>query len=150
MAGCAHDGGTITVVTPKDAEGRNVLLDTKVMYNAKGIEYEVARFIFGTGPYGCDWDVECFIPSENIVYTRRLDSMYLEKPESLKRLAEKFGRAFDAHEKGKDFCETACNYADRVGKDCDGCPLNVYGKSCFDAMMEDIMASVNRLCGDAE
>lgn len=31
-----HDGNTIPVMAPKDAKGRNVQLDTKVMYNANG------------------------------------------------------------------------------------------------------------------
>lgn len=153
MAGCTHDGETITVVTPKDAEGRNVLLDTKVMYNDKGIEYEVGRLIFGTGPYGGDWDVECFIPSENIVYTRPLDSMYLEKPNSLKQLAEDLNRVQAKHEaNGSPYRELACCYAERLarGSSCKECRLNHKDKTCFEAMMDGIVNRVNRLAGDVK
>ena len=31
---------------PKDSEGREIPLDTKVLYNDRGIEYEVNRFMF--------------------------------------------------------------------------------------------------------
>lgn len=32
---------------PKDAEGREIPLDTKVLYNDRGVGYEVNRFTFG-------------------------------------------------------------------------------------------------------
>lgn len=32
---------------PKDATGRWIPLDTKVLYNDRGVEYEVNRFTFG-------------------------------------------------------------------------------------------------------
>lgn len=153
MAGCTHDGGTITVVTPKDAEGRNVLFDTKVMYNDKGLEYKVARFIFWTGPDGYGWDVECFIPSENIVYTRPLDSMYLVRPDSLKQLAEDLDRMQAKHEaNGSPYRELACCYAGRLarGGSCKECRLNHEDKTCFEAMMDDIVNRVNRLAGDVK
>lgn len=142
---------SIEVPAPKDAENSKVPFDTKVMYNDKGIGYEVGRFIFWTGPSEYGWDVECFIPSENIVYTRPLDSMYLEKPDSLKQLAEDLNRVQAKHDaNGSPYKETPCCYVGRFGVTCKECRLNYGDKTCFEAMMEDIVSRVNRLCGDAE
>lgn len=144
---------SIEVPAPKDAENSKVPFDTKVMYNDKGIGYEVGRFIFWTGPSEYGWDVECFIPSENIVYTRPLDSMYLEKPDSLKQLAEDLNRVQAKHDaNGTLYRELACCYVGRLGVTCmcNGCRLNCGDKTCFEAMMADIVSRVNRLCSDAE
>lgn len=61
---------SIDVPAPKDAEGRRVLLDTKVMYNDAGVEYMVSGFVFDTRKLAAGWDVKCFTPSDDIVYTR--------------------------------------------------------------------------------
>ena len=143
----------IEIVAPKDAENSKVPFDTKVMYNDKGIEYEVKRFVFGTGLHGYGWGVECSLPSENIVYKRPLDSMYLEKPDSLKQLAEDLNRIQTKHEaNGSLYRESACRYVGRLGATsmCDGCRLNCGDKRCLEAMMEDIVKRVNRLAGDSE
>lgn len=139
----------IEVPAPKDAEGRNVPLDTKVMYNDKGIEYGVGRLIFGTGPHGCGWDVECLIPSENIIYTRPLDSMYLERPDSLSRLNEDLGRVAN-FKPNSGFSTPVCAYADCHGQFCDGCRLHKYRGVCSLHALKDVAARMNRLCGDSE
>ena len=92
----------IEIVAPMDAENSKVPFDTKVMYDDKGIEYEVERFVFGTGLHGYGWGVECSLPPENIVFKRPLDSMYLEKPDSLKQLAEDLNRMQRMIESPKD------------------------------------------------
>lgn len=143
----------IEIAAPMDAENRKVPFDTKVMYNDKGIEYGVERFVFGTGLHGYGWGVECHLPPDNIVYKRPLDSMYLEKPDSLKQLAEDLNRMQTKHEaNGTLYGELACCYVGRLGVTsmCNGCRLNCGDKTCFDAMMEDIIRRVNRLAGDSE
>ena len=143
----------IEIVAPKDAENSKVPFDTKVMYDDKGIEYEVERFVFGTGLHGYGWGVECSLPPENIVYKRPLDSMYLEKPDSLKQLAEDLNRIQTKHEANVSlYRELACCYVGRLGATsmCNGCRLNCGDKRCFEAMMEDIIKRVNRLAGDSE
>ena len=57
MTGCAHDGNTIPVIAPMDAEGRKVPLDTKALYDSKGKEHGVLGFNFSTldGPSWSVW-----------------------------------------------------------------------------------------------
>lgn len=143
----ASDGMLIEIVAPMDAENLKVPFETKVMYDDKGIEYEVGRFVFGTGPHGYGWDVECFIPSENIVYTRPLDSMYLEKPDSIRQLVEDIERAQYACDHN-GLHVAACRYS---GNDtCCGCDFRPDYDTCSGKMLGDIAARVKRLCGDSE
>lgn len=144
---------SINVPAPKDAEGRRVLLDTKVMYNDAGVEYMVSGFVFDTSKLAAGWDVKCFTPSDDIVYTRPLDSMHLEKKDSLKQLAEDLNRVqAKLGANGTLYRELACCYVGRLGVTsmCNGCRLNRGDKTCFEAMMADIVSRVNRLCSDAE
>lgn len=62
---------SIDVPAPKDAEGRRVLLDTKVMYNDAGVEYMVSGFVFDTSKLAAGWDVKCFTPSDDIEVIKR-------------------------------------------------------------------------------
>lgn len=148
---------TISVMAPKDADGRNVPLDTKVMYNASGDEFEVRWFTFSTGPYDPGWYVNVYDPSDGDSsddrgYTIPLGSLNIEKPDSLKQLAEDLNRAWDvgnAQEKG---CfSMSCYYDKDRGGHCNDCRLNSHGKmNCLDAMMADIISRVNCLAGDSE
>lgn len=152
-----NDMNTISVMAPKDADGRNVPLDTKVMYNASGDEFEVRWFTFATGPYGPGWHVKVYDPSDGDSsddrgHTITLDFMHLEKPDSIKQLAEDLNRAWDvgnAQEKGCRYM--SCYYDKDRGAHCDDCRLNSHGKmACLDSMIADIVSRVNRLAGDSE
>lgn len=137
----------IEIVAPKDAENSKVPFDTKVMYDDKGIEYEVERFVFGTGLHGYGWGVECSLPPENIVYKRPLDSMYLEKPDSIRQLVEDIERAqYACDHNGMHMA--ACRYS---GNDtCCGCDFKPECSTCAGEMLRDIAARINRLAGDSE
>lgn len=155
MANCAPTCSeyNIEVPTPKDADNRRVPLDTKVMYNSEGIEYTVSSLIFDTGKFVARWDVKCFTSPSDVMYTYPLDSMYLEKPDSLKMLAEDLNRIQAKHEaNGSTYREATCYYAGRLASygSCKECRLNCKDKTCFEAMMEDIVNRVNRLAGDSE
>lgn len=153
---------TIEVMAPKDADGRNVPLDTKVMYDASGDEFEVRWFTFSTGPYGPGWHVKVYDPSDGDSSDDRgntitLDFMHLEKPgsqkpDSLKQIAEDLNRSWDAcNAHGKGCRYMPCYYDKDRGEHCNDCRLNSHGKmECFDSMMADIVSRVNRLAGDFE
>lgn len=144
----------MNIELPKDAEGRNVPLDTKVMYNANGNEFEVRWFTYSTGPYGPGWSVKVYDPSDGDSSDDRgntlpLDFMHLEKPDSLKQLAEDLNRSWDVH--GKGCKEMPCHYDKDRGECCNDCRLCSHGKmNCLDAMMADIVSRMNRLAGDSE
>ena len=149
MTECTQDRNTIPVMAPRDAENRMVPLDTKVMYDDNGIEYEVSGLIFGTSKHGVGWDVECCTSDSDCIYTRPLDSMYLEKPDSLKQLAEDLNRMANC-KRGYDYSSPSCAYTGNVKGTCDGCKFKGAIDICSVAVLEDITARVNRLAGDSE
>lgn len=135
---------------PKDATGRWIPLDTKVLYNDQGAEYEVNRFTFGfdVSTRKGEWTVESY-GTGDMVYHLPVNSMHLEKPDSLKQLAEDLNRAWDAN--GKCCGGMPCHYDKDRGEYCNDCKLCSHGKmNCLDAMMADIVSRVNRLAGDSE
>lgn len=144
---------SIEVPAPKDADGRNVPLDTKKLYDNEGVSYEVCGLMYRhvTATCEADWTVE-LVTAWNNVCKVSLDSMYLEKPDSIKQLAEDLNRAWDvgnAQEKGCGYM--SCYYDKDRGAHCNDCRLNSHGKmSCLDAMMADIVSRVNLLAGDSE
>lgn len=138
---------------PKDATGRTVPLDTKVLYNDRGVEYEVNRFTFGFDviTHEGEWTAESY-GTGDMVYRLPVNSMHLERPDSLKRLMEDLNRVRDAHdERGKNYRDTPCDYDENRGKFCNDCRLNRHGEcTCFEAMMDDIVSRVNRLYIDSK
>ncbi len=141
------DEYSIEVPAPKDAENRKVPLDTKVMYNDKGIKYEVVSLIFGTSKRCAGWDVECSTSDSDCIYTRPLDSMYLEKPDSIRQLVEDIERAQYACDRN-GMHMAACRYS---GNDtCCGCDFKPEYSTCAGEMLRDIVARINRLAGDSE
>lgn len=139
---------------PKDAEGREIPLDTKVLYNDRGVGYEVNGFTFGVDviTHEVEWTV-CSYGTGDMVYHLPVNSMHLEKPDSLKQLAEDLNRVQAKHDaNGALYRELTCCYVGRLGGTCtcNGCRLNHGDKTCFEAMMADIVSRVNRLAGDSE
>lgn len=135
---------------PKDATGREVPLDTKVLYNDRGVGYEVNRFTFGFDviTHDAEWTAESY-GTGDMVYRLPVNSMHLERPDSLKQLAKDLNRAWDVN--GKGCTDMSCYYDKDRGEICNDCKLNSHGKiNCLDAMMADIVSRVNRLAGDSE
>ncbi len=130
----------IEIVAPKDAENSKVPFDTKVMYDDKGVEYEVERFVFGTGLHGYGWGVECSLPPENIVYKRPLDSMYLEKPDSWSKLEEDLDECIEKDE--------VCCYCNK-NKDCRSRPIfSNNPNGCISEVFKDVKERIRMLRGE--
>lgn len=138
---------------PKDAEGREIPLDTVALYDDDGKVYSVRRFIYTNDfDLGDKW-INSWVMVVDDYQTAKPEQMYLTKPDSLKQLAEDLNRVQAKHDaNGTLYRELACCYVGRLGVTCmcNGCRLNCGDKTCFEAMMEDIVSRVNRLCGDAE
>lgn len=120
----------MSVELPKDAEGREIPLDTNVLYDQDGNPREVARFAY-TLLRDCDkWDV-IFVNG----YDRYTSEMLLEPPDSWEKLEEDLGR-------GKDICDY---YED--------CPAEMDGKSCSEckkAALKNIASRIRKLRGEGK
>ena len=85
MTGCAHDGNTIPVIAPMDAEGRKVPFDTKALYDSKGKEHGVLGFNFSTldGPSWSVWLDDRYDGDDFSFTSTPLDSMYVDKSRAI-------------------------------------------------------------------
>lgn len=148
MTECTQDGNTIPVMAPRDAEGRKVPLDTKKLYDDEGVSYEVCELTYRHMTAICEayWTVD-LVTAENKVCQSSLDSMYLEKPDSLKQLIEDIERAQHACDHN-GLHVAVCRYSGN--NTCRGCDFRPDYSTCSSKMFRDIAARVNRLCGDSE
>ena len=111
----------MTVELPKDAEGREIPLDTVVLFSRIGEAHNIVHWIYTT-------DFETWTES-NI--WRAIDEnqlsidpelMYLEKPDSLKQIAEDLNRMVDC-KRGYGYSSPSCAYTGNNGSTCDDCKL---------------------------
>lgn len=137
----------MNIELPRDAEGREIPLDTKVLYDTRGAKRNVQAFMRSVD------DGRWMVFFLDFNGSSSPDKMRLTPPDSLKQLAEDLNRVQAKHDaNGTLYRESACCYVGRLGATCmcNGCRLNCGDKTCFETMMEDIVSRVNRLCGDAE
>lgn len=126
---------------PKDALGREIPLDTEVLYDKDGQEIEVSRYQYypkvGTG----HWNL---MSVRNKFY--REDEVYLTPHDSWEKLEEDLDRVVE----NKDsFYSTACAYMNQGGATCNDCMLRGHNtSSCTDEMFKDVVSRIRKLRGD--
>lgn len=131
-----------SIELPKDVEGREIPLDTKVLYGSGGTARNIVYWV-----YTVDSDLEkewgnCWRAVTDA--GRKLDPelMYLTEPDSWEKLEEDLGKIAN-HQ-----TEVVCPYYDREIKDCEGCKLEGYDCSCSHAFLKDVMARIHKLRGE--
>lgn len=132
------------VELPTDAEGREIPLDTVVLFSRSGEAHNIVRWIYTT-------DFETWTESnmwraisEN---HRAIDPelMYLTPPDSWEMLLEDLDRAAD---KGYSLY---CTYFGKKGAGCYSCRAQAYKGSvirCSTAALCDIASRIRKLRGD--
>ena len=133
----------MSVELPKDAEGREIPLDTKVMYGYGGTARNIVYWVFTT-----DSDLEkewrnCWRAVTDA--GRKLDPglMYLTQPDSWEKLEEDLGRGADA------LNYEACAYFGKSACDCSSCIADK-GETCERVVMRDIASRIRKLRGEGE
>ena len=119
---------------PKDAEGREIPLDTECLYTHGGEKQDVLSFTYYRKKDR--WEIE--------TDTRFINStcLYLTPLDSWEKLEEDLGKIVNHH------TEVVCPYYDREIKDCEGCKLEGYDCSCSHAFLKDVMARIRKLRGE--
>lgn len=133
---------------PKDADGREIPLDTNVLYDDDGECFEVNRFTYSvvqTIP-----DLKWGVVFMNCRYDY-CSSFYLtppEPPDSWEKLEEDLDIVEDFG--GTSYLDgPACAYARSIGKSCGECKL-YGGTSCVGKMCADIASRIRKLRGENE
>lgn len=124
----------MAIELPRDAKGREIPLDTNVLYDQDGNPREVARFAY-TLLRDCDnWDV-IFVNG----YDRYASEMLLELPDSWSKLEEDLDKCVAEG--------TACMYFSKDGS-CQSCSIRDITTDCSSKVIEDIVSRIRKLRGE--
>lgn len=124
----------MTVELPKDAEGREIPLDTGTLYKKNGVAKYIYHYKFD--PRGTYWFAETDDGSRNT------SEFLINQPDSLEKLEDDLGKILNHPEK------VVCAYFNRERKDCDGCKLENCEGSCSHACLRDVIERINKLRGE--
>lgn len=125
---------------PKDAEGREVPLDTKILYNEDGNVYSVRRFIYTTDfDLGDKW-INSWIAVVDDYKVAKPEQMHLTTPDSWEKLEEDLDKAAHAR-------FVLCTYFGKEPHDCNFCKANGIC-DCRTVAMRDIASRIRRLRGE--
>lgn len=124
----------MNIELPKDAEGREIPLDTECLYTYKGEKQDVLSFTYYRRKD--IWEIETDMRTVNSIY------LYLTPPDTWKRLLEDLSEAGDAR-----YYE-ACAYfhRDKDEGGCVSCPGGEDG--CARIAMRDIADRIRKLRGE--
>lgn len=130
----------MNIELPKDAEGREIPLDTVVLFNRDGNVYSIVRWTFTT-----DFDLSDGWSNKWRAITDRgfaLDPalVYLTTPDTWEKLEEDLGRGADA------LNYEACAYFGKSACDCSSCIADK-GETCERVVMRDIADRIHKLRG---
>lgn len=134
----------MSVELPKDHEGREIPLDTKVLYDLCGTKMSVKEFISRTlvESQKTEWMIKAEYEGNLYYNSFKPKNMYITQPDSWKRLLEDLGEAGDAR------YQEACAYFHREKgeDDCALCPGGEDG--CVRIVMRDIADRIRKLRGE--
>jgi hypothetical protein len=129
----------MSVELPKDAEGREIPLDTKVLYDSDGIEFftDKSMYMRVTDEWWFFGHFGSLTSTHRIAATR----LHLTSPDSWEKLEEDLGRGADAlnYEACAYFGKNACN--------CSSCIADK-GETCERVVMCDIASRIRKLRGE--
>lgn len=124
---------------PKDADGREIPLDTVALYDDDGNVHSVRRFIYTTDfDLGDKW-INSWIAVVDDYKTAKTEQMHLTQPDSWEKLEEDLDRCVA---KG-----TACMYFSKDGT-CQSCSISDTTTGCSPKVIEDIVSRICKLRGD--
>ena len=126
----------MSVELPKDSEGREIPLDTGVLFDKDGQEIEVSRYQYYPNSGIRCWDIWSV---RNKFYLQ--DDVYITPPDSWEKLEEDLGRGADA------LNYEACAYFGKSACDCSSC-IAEKGGTCESVAMRDILTRIRKLRGE--
>lgn len=123
------------VELPKDADGREIPLDTEVLYDKEGKRREVDWYTFYPDKY--IWDV--VLADSSAHFSPR--NLSLTQPDSWEKLEDDLRRGADA------LNYEVCAYFGKSACDCSSCIADK-GETCERVVMRDIADRIRKLRGE--
>ena len=129
----------MAIELPKDAEGRDIPLGTKVLYDSDGNQYEVSRFTYSVLRDYDNWDV-VFVTG----YDRYASETFLKPPDSWEKL-----KAVEDYGNSSCIDNPVCRYTNMVYKPCVECKFH-REKNRVSKMCADILDRIRKLKGEGK
>lgn len=134
----------MNIELPKDAEGREIPLDTTAMYGADGKVVNISRWVYCTALGFLDdfrrgW--YAMGSGDRLVSTM---SLYLTPPDSWEKLEEDLDRGAGASE------YEVCAYFRKSPCECSSCIADESSRSCERVLMRDVVSRIRRLRGECD
>lgn len=135
----------MNIELPKDADGREIPFDTKVLYDRYGFKNNVKSFMYVVSTGACDgtWRVKFTIGTSLFA----VSDMHLAEPDSWEKLDEDL-HAVEVCGDSPDLEDPVCAYARNIGKKCAECKL--YAGDCTINMCKDIVSRIHKLRGEGK
>ena len=134
----------MSVELPKDAEGREIPLDTVALYDDDGNVHSIRRFIYTNDFDLNDKWINSWIAVADDYKAAKPEQMHLTKPDSWEKLEEDMLRA-----SGRDAVISYCRYF-TAGK-CADCPIHNGASCCVihkdERAFADILERIRNLRG---
>lgn len=137
----------MSIELPRDAEGREIPLDTEVLYDLYETKVSVKEFLFRTlvESQKTEWTIKAQYEGNMYYNSFKPKDMHITQPDTWEKLEEDLGRAAE-----RDVVPTGCRYFNATNK-CNGCPL--YGSVNCDVhrderAFENILNRIRKLRGE--
>lgn len=137
----------MSIELPKDADGREIPLDTEVLYDMGGVEFAVRNFIFNKAPSSQrgEWLISGVFDDEADSGRIMPKFMHLTPPDSWGKLEEDLDRAVK-----RDAVTSQCRYFNTTNR-CVNCPIHNGDGGCThkdERAFEDILNRIRKLRGE--
>lgn len=127
----------MSIELPKDAEGREIPLDTVALYDDDGNVYSIRRFIY-TNDFDLNdkWMNSWYVVTDDYK-TAKSELMHLTKPDSWEKLEEDLDRCIEE--------SNLCMYYNQ-NLDCNNCTISGNEtRGCTSIALEDIKKRIRKL-----
>lgn len=129
----------MSIELPKDAEGREIPLDTVALYDDSGNVYSIRRFIY-TNDFDLNdkWLNSWYVVTDDYK-TAKSELMHLTKPDSWEKLEDDLDRCIEE--------SNLCMYYNQ-NLDCNNCTISGNeSRGCTSIALEDIKKRIRMLRG---
>lgn len=131
----------MNIEPPKDAEGREIPLDTKVLYDEDGNAYEVARYTYSVRQTIPRRKWEAVMLDSRCRYVSNLHITPPTPPDSWEKLEE------DLNNCSVSTRYVPCAYFSDSTDSCEKCPANP-NKECIVQMVKHLALRIHKLRGE--
>lgn len=123
---------------PKDAEGREIPLNTETLYTDSGPIFRVEKFEYVRS---MGWCIYGYYEDETVHFAAMPSILYLIQPDSWEKLEDDLDRCIEESD--------LCMYYNNQNPDCNKCTISGNeSRGCTSVALEDIKRRIRKLRGD--